>query len=212
MTDLILKSLYETLGMVVTSAGISLLLGIPLAIWLNITSKGGIYEQKGLYQISGLLINAFRSIPYIILTVLILPLTKLLVGTSIGMWAAVVPLSFAGILLVARVGEEALRQVPRDLIEVGHAAGATRWQIISTILMPEALPALVAGCTTILINLIGFSAMAGAVGGGGLGDLAIRYGYQRNDLNTVLIIVILLIVLVQMVQMLGDQLVNRLKK
>ena len=212
MTDLILKALYETIGMVVTSAGISLILGIPLAIWLNLTGQGGLLQSKGLYQISGVIVNALRSIPYIILTVLILPLTKLLVGTSIGMWAAVVPLSIAGLLLVARVAEDALRQVPSGLIEVGLAAGATNRQIIGSIIIPEALPALIAGCTTIIINLIGFSAMAGAVGGGGLGDLAIRYGYQRNDMEIVLIIVTILIVIVQAVQMIGDRLVVRLSK
>jgi D-methionine transport system permease protein len=212
MTDLILKALYETIGMVVTSAGISLMLGIPLAIWLNLTGPKGLLQSKGLYQTSGLIVNALRSIPYIILTVLILPLTKLLVGTSIGMWAAVVPLSIAGLLLVARVAEDALRQVPNGLIEVGLSAGATHRQIIRSIILPEALPALIAGCTTIIINLIGFSAMAGAVGGGGLGDLAIRYGYQRNDMGIVLIIVAILIVIVQAVQMVGDRLVSRLLK
>lgn len=212
MTDLILKALYETIGMVVTSAGISLMLGIPLAIWLNLTGPKGLLQSKGLYQTSGLIVNALRSIPYIILTVLILPLTKLLVGTSIGMWAAVVPLSIAGLLLVARVAEDALRQVPNGLIEVGLSAGATHRQIIGSIILPEALPALIAGCTTIIINLIGFSAMAGAVGGGGLGDLAIRYGYQRNDMGIVLIIVAILIVIVQAVQMVGDRLVSRLLK
>lgn len=212
MTDLILKALYETLGMVIASAGISLVLGIPLAIWLNLTGQGGLRQNKYLYQFSGLVVNALRSIPYIILTVLILPLTKVLVGTSIGMWAAVVPLSIAGLLLVARVAEDALRQVPSGLIEVGLAAGATHRQIIGSIILPEALPTLIAGCTTVIINLIGFSAMAGAVGGGGLGDLAIRYGYQRNDIQVVLIIVAILIVIVQGVQMIGDRLVSRLSK
>lgn len=212
MTDLILKALYETIGMVVASTGISLLLGIPLAIWLNLTGPDGLWKSNGLYQVSGLIVNALRSIPYIILTVLILPLTKFLVGTSIGMWAAVVPLSIAGLLLVARIAEDALRQIPYGLIEVGLAAGATNRQIIGSIIIPEALPALIAGCTTIIINLVGFSAMAGAVGGGGLGDLAIRYGYQRNDMQIVLIIVAILIVIVQVVQMIGDHLVARLSK
>jgi D-methionine transport system permease protein len=212
MSDLILKSLYETLGMVSVSTLISLLVGMPLAIWLNLTGKGGLSQNRVFYQGSGFIINALRSIPYIILTVLILPLTRMLVGTSIGMWAAVVPLSLAGVLLISRTAEEALRQVPYGLIEVGRAAGASHWQIIRTVIVPEALPNLVSGCTTVMINLIGFSAMAGAVGGGGLGDLAIRYGYQRNNMGVVLIIVALLIGIVQLVQMAGDRLISYLSK
>lgn len=212
MIDLVLKAFYETLGMVGVSSCVSVLFGIPLAVWLNATSRGGVFENVGLHLISGVIINAFRSIPYIILTVMILPLTKILAGTSIGMWAAVVPLSLAGILLVARMGEEALRQIPEGLMEVGYASGASRWQIISTILFPEALPVLVAGTTTIIINIVGFSAMAGAVGGGGLGDLAIRYGYQRNEMEIVLVIVLILIVLVQLLQSTGDYFVRRLQK
>lgn len=212
MTDLVIKSLLETLGMVFTSTFFSLVLGLPLALVLNLTGKGGLYQHKHLYQFSGFIINAARSIPYIILTIFILPLTKLLAGTSIGMWAAVVPLTLAGLLLIARMGEEALRQVPKGLVEVGLAAGATRSQIIRTILFPEALPTLIAGSTTVIINLIGFSAMAGTVGGGGLGDLAIRYGYQRYDIELVFIIVGILILLVQCLQMLGDSFVKRLSK
>lgn len=212
MTELILKSFFETLGMVFTSTFFSLVFGLPLALMLNLTGKGGLRQHKYLYQLCGFLINAARSIPYIILTILILPFTKFIVGTSIGMWGAVVPLTLAGLLLIARVGEDALRQVPQSLIEVGLAAGATHRQIIRTILFPEALPTLISGITTVMINLIGFSAMAGTVGGGGLGDLAIRYGYQRYDVTLVFIIVAILILMVQCVQMSGDALVKRLSR
>lgn len=212
MTSLILKAIYETLGMVGVSTLFSLLLGLPLALCLNVTSGGGLCPHKGLYQGAGFLINAIRSIPYIILTILILPMTKFLVGTSLGMWAAVVPLSLAGALLVARMAEDSLRQVPRGLVEVGLAAGATHLQIIRTVILPEAMPTIVAGATTVIINLIGFSAMAGTVGGGGLGALAIQYGYNRYDVELIFIIVVILIVLVQSVQMIGDRLVSRMTR
>lgn len=212
MTSLILRSFYETLCMVCVSTFFSLLIGLPLSLWLNVTAEGGLSPHKGIYQGVGAVINAIRSIPYVILTILILPFTKLLVGTSIGTWAVVVPLSIAGGLLVARMAEDALRQVPQGLIEVGLAAGASHWQIIRSVILPEALPVIVAGSTTIIINLIGFSAMAGAVGGGGLGNLALTYGYQRYDVKLMLIIVAILIVLVQGVQMIGDKIVSRLIK
>src|SRR5262249_44040291 len=156
----------------------------------------------------GSIVNAFRSIPYIILIVLLIPFTRLLVGSSIGLWAAIVPLAVAGFLLIARIGEEAFLTVPKELIETGQAMGATLRQIILKILIPEATPRLVGGITTIVINLIGFSAMAGAVGGGGLGDLAIRYGYQRYELVILAVIVIILVFFVQVVQMMGDYLIR----
>ncbi|WP_032112380.1 methionine ABC transporter permease [Candidatus Paracaedibacter symbiosus] len=212
MLDLLLNSLYETLLMVSASSFFSILLGVPLALLLVVTSKGGLYPHAFLCHMANFMVNAVRSIPYIILTVLIMPFTRLLVGTSIGTWAAIVPLSIAGLLLVARVAEEAMRQVPRGLIEVGLAAGASRWQIIQSILLSEAMPSLMAGVTTVIVNIIGFSAMAGAVGGGGLGDLAIRYGYQRYDLQLVLIIVLILIAMVQLVQVVGNRIVRRMSK
>lgn len=198
--------------MVSVASFFSIFLGLPLALLLVVTAKGGLYYHPVLCHIANFLVNAIRSIPYIILTVLIMPFTRLLVGTSIGTWAAVVPLTIAGALLIARVGEEAMRQVPRGLIEVGLAAGASRMQIIRTILLPESLPSCVAGITTVIVNIIGFSAMAGAVGGGGLGDLAIRYGYQRYDLQLVLIIVLILIAMVQFVQVLGNKVVKCITK
>jgi D-methionine transport system permease protein len=212
MTDLIIKSLLETLSMVTISSIISIVLGIPLAIALTITRPGGLTPNPFLFQSTNFLVNAVRSIPYIILTVLLVPVTRFLVGTSIGTKAAIIPLSLAGLLLVARVTEDALRVVPHSLSELGLAFGARYRQIIIKILLPEALPSIISGITTVIINLIGFSAMAGAVGGGGLGDLAIRYGYQRYDLTLMTIIVILLIVMVQIVQSIGNWLTHKLTK
>jgi len=185
---------------------------LPLAILLTISAPGGLAPRPLTYRFLDFLVNATRSIPYIILTVLLVPVTRLLVGKSIGTMAAVVPLSLAGALLISRHAGDALRIVPRSLLEVGLAMGATKWQIIRKIMLAESLPSIVSGSTTVVINLIGFSAMAGAVGGGGLGDLAIRYGYQRYDLPLMLIIVVILIVFVQLVQMVGDRLTRHLTK
>lgn len=210
MLDLLIQSFYETVLMVTAASLFSILLGVPLALLLVVTAKGGLYQHPLLCHLTNFLVNAIRSIPYIILTVVMMPLTRILVGTSIGTWAAIVPLSLAGLLLVARAAEEAMRQVPQGLLEVGLAAGASRLQIIRSVLVPESLPSLMAGVTTVIVNIIGFSAMAGAVGGGGLGDLAIRYGYQRYDIQLVLMIVVILIAMVQLVQGVGNALVRQM--
>jgi D-methionine transport system permease protein len=212
MTSLLLKSLWETILMVGASALASIIIGVPLAVVLSITAPKGLYPHAWVNHFLSGLVNAIRSIPYIILVVLMMPITRLLVGTSIGTIAAIIPLSIAGALLVARIVEDALRNIPQELIDVGLAMGASKNQIIRKILLSEALPSIAAGITTILINLIGFSAMAGAVGGGGLGDLAIRYGYQRYDFSLMMVIVIILITMVQAIQMLGDTLTRRLSK
>ena len=212
MMALILQSFYETVFMVGAAAFFSTLLGLPLGIVLSVTASGGLYPHPWAHHALSSTVNAFRSIPYIILVVLLMPFTRLLVGSSIGTFAAVIPLSLAGILLTARITEEGLRTVPHGLIEVGVAMGATKRQIITKIILPESLPSISANFTMVLINLIGFSAMAGAVGGGGLGDLAIRYGYQRYDLTLLLVIVIILIILVQGVQMAGDLITRKLAR
>ncbi|MBX9805075.1 MAG: ABC transporter permease [Alphaproteobacteria bacterium] len=212
MTSLLLQSLLETILMVGASALISILVGIPLAVLLTITSPDGLYPHGLINHVLGGCINAMRSIPYIILVVLMMPITRLMVGSSIGTLAAIIPLSLAGALLVTRMVEDSLRNIKHELIEVGLAMGATKRQIITKILLYEAMPSMTAGITTVLINLIGFSAMAGAVGGGGLGDLAIRYGYQRYDFTLMMIIVVILIILVQGIQMMGDFISRRLAK
>lgn len=212
MVNLLMTSFLETLKMVGISSLLSVLFGLPLAVWLAITTKGGVKENAFAYALSSLLVNAARSIPYIILMILMMPFTRLLVGSTIGVGAATVPLTLAGILLFARLAEDTLKQTDQGLIEVGLASGATTPQIIKSILLPEALPSIISSTTTVIINLIGFSAMAGAVGGGGLGDLAIRYGYQRYELELLFYIVVILIALVQLVQMIGNYLVKKVTK
>lgn len=212
MTSLLLQSFLETIIMVGASALASILIGVPLAILLSMTAPRGLYPHPWINHALGGIVNAVRSIPYIILVVLLMPATRLMVGSSIGTLAAIIPLSLAGALLVARMVEDSLRNIQQELIEVGLAMGASKRQIITKILLYEAMPSITAGITTVLINLIGFSAMAGAVGGGGLGDLAIRYGYQRYDFTLMMIIVIILIVLVQGIQMSGDFISRRLSK
>jgi D-methionine transport system permease protein len=212
MTSLLLQSFLETILMVGISAIISIIVGIPLAISLSITAPGGLYPHPWINHVLGGCVNAIRSIPYIILVVLLMPLTRIMVGSSIGTLAAIIPLSLAGALLVTRMVEDSLRGIKHELIEVGLAMGASKRQIITKILLYEAMPSITAGITTVLINLIGFSAMAGAVGGGGLGDLAIRYGYQRYDFSLMMIIVVILIALVQCIQMIGDFISRKLSK
>jgi D-methionine transport system permease protein len=212
MTSLLFQSFLETILMVGISAIISIIIGIPLAVSLSITAPAGLYPHPWVNHVLGGCVNAIRSIPYIILVVLLMPLTRIMVGSSIGILAAIIPLSLAGALLVTRMVEDSLRGIKHELIEVGLAMGASKRQIITKILLSEAMPSIATGITTVLINLIGFSAMAGAVGGGGLGDLAIRYGYQRYDFSLMMIIVVILIALVQCIQMTGDFISRRLSK
>lgn len=212
MIDLVMTSFWETVGMVLASSLISILAGIPLAIYLFTHSNLGLKPNRYIYGISGFLVNGVRSIPYIILMVLLMPFTRFIVGTTIGMWAATVPLAIAGTLILARLCEDGFRQIDRGLIEFGQAYGASHRQIIRTILLSESGPMIISSITPVIVSLIGFSAMAGAVGGGGLGDLAIRYGYQRYELELLAYIVIALIVMVQGVQMIGDWIAAKLRK
>jgi D-methionine transport system permease protein len=212
MLVLLAKSLWETTYMVAVSGFISALLGIPLGIILVTTNKGHILENTSINRVLGAVVNATRSTPFIILMVAIIPVTRLLVGTSIGTNAAIVPLSIAAIPFVARIVESALKEVDYGVIEAAQAMGASPKEIITKVLIPEALPAIVLGLTLTIISLIGYSAMAGAIGGGGLGDLAIRYGYQRFRADIMLITVIILIAQVQIVQSAGDYISNRLNK
>jgi len=212
MLALLFKSLWETTYMVAVSGVISALVGIPLGIILITTGKGHILENKSINKVLGVIVNATRSTPFIILMVAIIPLTRLIVGTSIGTNAAIVPLCIAAIPFVARIVESALKEVDNGVIEAAQAMGASPMEIIRKVLIPEALPAIVLGITLTIISLIGYSAMAGAIGGGGLGDLAIRYGYQRFRADIMLITVIILIGQVQIVQSTGDFLARRLNK
>lgn len=202
----------ETLYMVFVASSLAAVMGIPLGIILISTRPQGLIASPFVNRILAGVVNCLRSIPFIILLVAITPLTRLIIGTSIGTTAAIVPLTLGAIPFVARLVENALNEVPYGLIEAGHAMGATPLQIIRKILLPEAMPGIVNGLTITIISLIGYSAMAGAIGGGGLGDLAIRYGYQRFEMGIMLATIIILIVLVQMVQLLGDKLAKKVNK
>ena len=210
LLNLFQSSLLETLWMVGISAAIGTLFGLPIGVLLVITDDHGLLQHRLFNRLLGIIANAVRSTPFIILLVAVIPFTRWVVGTSIGTSAAIVPLSIAAIPFIARLVETALREVDRGLIEALQAMGATPWQIIRTALIPEAMPGIIAGLTITLVSLIGHSAMAGAVGGGGLGDLGIRYGYQRFLPDVMALGVIVLIVLVQIVQSAGDRFVRRL--
>lgn len=203
-------SLWETAVMVGISGGLGALVGIPLGVFLRLTDQGGVLQSPALNRTVGTVVNAVRSTPFIILLVAIIPFTRLLTGSSIGTAAAVVPLTIAAAPFVARLVETSLREVDHGLIEAAQAMGATTSQIVWKVLLPEALPGIVAGVTITLVSLTGYSAMAGAIGGGGLGDLGIRCGYQRFLPEVMLAVVLVLILFVQVVQSAGDWLVRRL--
>ena len=206
--SLLIKALWETLYMVGFSGSMSFLLGIPLGVLLYATKEGRILEDKLSNLILGGIVNAGRSVPFIILMVAIIPLTRLITGTSIGTTAAIVPLTIAAIPFVARIAEGAINEVPGGLVEAAQAMGATPMQIITRVLLPEARSGLIHGMTITLVTLVSYSAMAGAIGGGGLGDLGIRYGYQRFDGVIMLSTVVVLIALVQLLQSVGDRLMQ----
>lgn len=208
--NLLLQSIWETVVMTLASGVISFVAGLPLALILVATDRGGIAENLVVNRALGWVINGFRSVPFIILLVALIPLTRLLVGTSLGTAAAIVPLAIAAAPYYARVAEVSLREVDPGLIEAARAMGGNRWTIVREVLVPEALPGIVAGFTVTLVTLVGASAMAGAIGAGGLGDLAIRYGYQRFETGIMIAVVAVLIILVSGIQWLGDRLVARL--
>lgn len=210
--ELIAPSLGETLYMVFFSTVFALILGLPIGIILVITDKGHIYEMPKLNKILGTVINIMRSIPFIILIIAIFPLSRLIVGTTIGSTAAIVPLSIAAAPFVARIVESSLKEVSWGIIEASISVGATIPQIIFKVMIPEALPSLILGITLTIINIIGYSAMAGAIGGGGLGDLAIRYGYQRFQTDVLVATIIILIVIVELIQNIGSFLARKVDK
>ena len=212
MLPLLTKALGETVYMVVVSMIVASLIGIPLGVLLATTAKGQILECMPLNRAIGAVVNALRSIPFIILMVAIIPFTRFIVGTSIGTTAAMVPLVLASIPFIGRQVETSLREVPAGLVEAALSMGATPYQIVRRVLLPESMPSIVAQLTTVVIALVGESAMAGAIGGGGLGDLAIRYGYQRFRPDIMIATVVILIILVQLVQLAGNALAARLNK
>src|SRR3954451_2966688 len=212
MIRLIAGATGETLLMVAISAGIATLFGLPLGVFLATSGKGELYAAPWVNRVLGVVVNAARSTPFIILVVAIIPFTRLIAGTSIGTNAAIVPLTVAATPFIARLIEGAIREVDQGLIEAARAFGASPLTIVLKVLIPEALPGIVLGLTLAVVSLIGFSAMVGAVGGGGLGDLGIRYGYQRFMPDVMAAVVLVLIVLVQAVQSLGDRVARRLNK
>lgn len=210
--NLLLQGFLETVQMTAISTVVAVLLGVPLGVILVITSRGHIMQNEAVNKVLGAIVNATRSIPFIILMVAIIPFTRLVAGTSIGTTAACVPLTLAAIPFLARLVETAIKEVNGGVIEAAQSMGATPLQIIWKVLLPEALPTLIDNITVLIVNLISYSAMAGAIGGGGLGDIAIRYGYQRFQGDVMLATIVILIVLVQVIQSAGDYLSRKVNK
>lgn len=209
---LLAEAMRETLTMVALSAIIGTMLGLPLGVFLATSRRGELLAAPALNAVLGLLVNATRSIPFIILVIAIIPFTRLVAGTAIGTAAATVPLTVAAAPYIARLVEAAVREVDPGLVEAARAFGASPAQIIRKVLIPEALPGIVLGLTLAAVSLVGYSAMAGAVGGGGLGDFGIRYGYQRFRPEMMLVVVVVLILLVQAVQTVGEWLARRVNR
>ena len=212
MIELLIKSFWETGYMVVASTVLASLIGIPLGIILTVTRNGHILPNAVINSVLGVIVNATRSTPFIILMVAIIPLTRMLVGSSIGTTAAIVPLTISAAPFIARVIESSLLEIDHGVIEAAQSMGASPMQIIYKVLLPEALHSIVLGITLAVIALIGYSAMAGVLGGGGLGDLAIRYGYQRFQPDVMIVTVVILILMVQLIQFIGDTLSKKLNK
>jgi len=212
LLNLLLKGLWQTTQMVAAAGLIGTVIGLPMGVFLATSGKGELFAAPKTNRIIGLIVNALRSTPFIILVVAIIPLTRFITGTSIGTIAAIVPLTISTVPFVARLIEAAIREVDKGLIEAARAMGATPFQIVAKVLLAEALPGITLALTLTLVSLIGYSAMVGAVGGGGLGDLGIRYGYQRFMPEVMLAVVAVLIVLVQAVQSAGDHLARRFDK
>ncbi|HHY42886.1 MAG TPA: ABC transporter permease [Thermoanaerobacterales bacterium] len=210
--NLLLVSTWESIYMVFSSVAIATFFGIPLGVLLFVTDKQQFLKSDILNEILSWIVNIIRSIPFVILLILLLPFTKLIVGKAIGTTAAIVPLSIAAVPLVGRLTENALREVPKGVIEAAQSMGASPFQIITKVLLPESLPSIVSGITITTINLVGYSAMAGVIGGGGLGDVAVRFGYNRFRPDIMLYTVAILVVMVQLIQMAGDAFVRHLSK
>ncbi|WP_062390024.1 methionine ABC transporter permease [Demequina iriomotensis] len=210
ITEALAPAALETAQMVGIASAATVALGLPLGVTMHVTQRGGMAENRAVNTVlSGIIVNITRSIPYAILMLALIPVTRALVGTSIGPIAASVSLTVAAVPFFARLVESALREVASGKVDAAHAMGSTRRQTVLRVLLPEALPALIAGVTTTVVTIIGYSAMAGLVGGGGLGRLAYNYGYQRYQPEVMVVVLIVLVVLVQAVQATGDALVRR---
>jgi len=212
LINILLRALTETVQMVAISAAIGMIFGIPLGVFLATSGSGELFAAPALNKALGVIVNVVRSTPFIILVVAIIPFTRLVVGTSIGTAAAIVPLSVAAVPFIARIVETAVREVDQGLVEAALAMGATPFQIVRKVLLAEAMPGILLGLTLSIVSLVANSAMVGAVGGGGLGDLGIRYGYQRFMPEVMAAVVLILVVLVQGLQSLGEYLARRANK
>ena len=212
ITNLLIKALGQTVYMVSISMLIASLIGIPLGILLVVTEKNNILSCPIVNRPLSFIINIIRSIPFIILMLAIIPFTRILAGTSIGTTAAIIPLTLAAIPYIARMVETSIREIPFGLIEAAQSMGATPLQIIYKVLLPESLPSILDSMTVVMVSLVGASAMAGTIGGGGLGDLAIRYGYQRFQADIMIITIIVLVLMVQSIQFLGSFLSRKADK
>jgi D-methionine transport system permease protein len=212
MAPLLVESTLQTAQMVLWSTLFTVLIGLPLGVALVITDKGGLFPSPALNRVLGLIVNIGRSLPFIVLMIAVIPLTRLIVGTTIGTIASVVPLTLGAAPFFARLVETALREVGRDKVQAAQAMGASRTTIVNRVLLPEAMAGLVAGLTVTVVALISYSAMAGTIGGGGLGDVAIRYGYQRFETTLMVVTVVVLIAIVQLVQTAGDVVARRLAR
>jgi D-methionine transport system permease protein len=210
--NLVPIELWNTLYMVFCSTLIAICIGTPLGMILVLTSQGHLKENRWIHSLLGSIVNMGRSFPFAILLVMVIPFTRLLVGTSLGTTAAIIPLAIAAIPFVARIVENACKEVDKGIIEAAIVMGSTHWQIVVKVLFPEALPSLILGLTTTIINLIGYSAMAGTMGGGGLGKIAIQYGYQRFNLPLMSVTVALLIIIVQLIQGAGNFLAKKINQ
>jgi D-methionine transport system permease protein len=208
--QMLIEPTLETVYMTIVSTICALILGFPIGALLCVTSAGNLIPNAAMNNVLGRIVNALRSFPFIILMILAFPLSRLVVGTSIGTAAAIVPLSVAAAPFVARVIESALKETGSELIKAARAMGSTNAQIIFKVIIPESYPAIVAGVVLTIINIIGYSAMAGAIGGGGLGDLAIRYGYQRFRADVMIGAVAVIVIMVELVQFLGDKIIERI--
>ena len=211
MIDRLQQAFLDTVLMVSVSAGIAVLAGIPLAVFLVTSGPGGFFPAPRLNRVVGAVVNGFRAVPFIVLLVALIPFTRLVTGTTIGVWAAIVPLAVSATPFFARIAEVSLREVDPGLVEAAQSIGCRRWDIVRHVLLPEALSGIIGGLPITLVSMIGASAMAGAVGAGGLGDVALRYGYQRFDTTVMLVVIAFLILLVSAVQFGGDYAVRRLK-
>lgn len=218
--DNVLKATGETLYMVVATMVITFVVGLAVGVLLVATDRGGVLAApwgshtlgRAINVVVGIVVNITRSVPFVILMIALIPFTYLLLGTSFGTTPAIVPLTVAAVPFFARIVEIAVREVPGGCVEAAEALGASRWQIVSKVLVPEALPAIVLGFTTTVVSIINFTAIAGVIGAGGLGDLAIRYGYQRYSTEYIVVVVIVLVVLVQALQSAGGWLAKRLDR